>query len=114
MQMHALNSLYIVFSVATMAAPIRLKHIYQPVLFMLIYAAFTIIYWIAGGTDEEGNPYIYPHMHWSQYGTALTYSAITVAGVILAHLIVWGIYKLRCRIAHSVTGRIYRVHSVIV
>ncbi|CAG0885432.1 unnamed protein product [Darwinula stevensoni] len=113
-QMHVLNSLYIVVSAATMAAPIQLKHMYQPVLFMFLYAVFSIIYWVAGGVDEHGSPYIYPFLYWLHFGTALKYSAIATVGMILAHLIVWGICKLRCRIAHSVIGRIYRVHSVIV
>ena len=37
------------------ARPVRMGHVIYPVMFGLSYAAFSLVYWLLGGTDSVGN-----------------------------------------------------------
>lgn len=48
---HGVNSVIVVTEVLASRTPVRLMHIYQPLGLGLWYAAFSYIYYAAGGTD---------------------------------------------------------------
>ena len=48
---HASNSLVMLFDMMIVSHPYRLLHVYQPLLFGVVYAFFTYFYYVAGGKD---------------------------------------------------------------
>lgn len=48
---HACNSAFMFLDVLIAAHPIRLYHVYQPLVVGLAYMVFSAIYYAAGGTD---------------------------------------------------------------
>ncbi|XP_064609916.1 protein rolling stone-like [Liolophura sinensis] len=110
---HAINSVIVLLDLAITAHPVRLYHVYQPVLYVLVYGLFYIIYWAAGGVDPHGNHYIYKVLDWGRNpGSAagLSFGLVCLA-VPLIHLFVFGLYKLRLYI-HQ---RVYRpsTHTIL-
>merc|ERR1712190_180652 len=53
----------------------RPAHMYIPIIYVIGYAIFSYVYFLAGGTDWMGNHYIYNFMDW---GT----NATPIAGVV--------------------------------
>ena len=53
-----------------------------------IYILFTIIYWLAGGQSEYGEPFIYPVIDFEKnFGAAFVYSLVTCISTIIANLV---------------------------
>jgi len=64
---HALNSVFMVIDTSLSAIPVRLLHYLYALLYILIYLAFTVIYWLLGGTNNQGNPYIYEMLDYDNF-----------------------------------------------
>lgn len=46
---HVMPGLYILLDVAVSATPRRLAHAYQPMLFIIAYTLFNLVYYLCGG-----------------------------------------------------------------
>ena len=94
---HALNSVFMVIDTSLSAIPVRLLHYLYALLYILIYLAFTVIYWLLGGTNNQGNPYIYEMLDYDNFkpivGGLIVVSLLV--GLPVWHLILFGITKLR-------------------
>lgn len=66
LNLHAIQSVYVIFDVMFSAMPIRLQHFWLTSLASIIYGSFTIIYWAAGGTGAKNSPYIYPVLDYDE------------------------------------------------
>lgn len=76
--------------------PCRLLHFYQPVLFVVSYFIFTLIYWAAGGRDPKGFPYIYTITNWANPSFSIPLAVCTVLIVVpLIHTFVWTLHQVR-------------------
>lgn len=97
---HAFNAIMMFTDLWIVAYPVRLLHIFAPVLFGITYVIFSAIYYAAGGVNPDGNNYIYEVLKWSEPGQAM----ITVVGVLLLccvlYIIIFFLYKLRLFIYH--------------
>ena len=73
------------------------RHVFQPVLFHLLYVTFTVIFWVAGGTDYYGNPYIYQEasFHHAPWMSLLIMIVFTIAAVPM-FFFWYGVAKFRC------------------
>lgn len=49
---HAANSALMLLDVLLSAHPLRLLHAFWPLLFVFKYLSFSLIYYLAGGTDR--------------------------------------------------------------
>ncbi|XP_023935822.2 protein rolling stone [Bicyclus anynana] len=98
---HGFNSCVAFVEIAMARTPIRLLHIYQPLGVGLWYAAFSGIYYAAGGTDGNGNPFIYEILNWAEPGDASIIVAITAASLIVLYAVLWGVSLCRDRISTS-------------
>lgn len=101
---HAINSVIVFLDLAITAQPVRFYHVYQPILYTLVYGLFYIVYWAAGGVDPQGHHYIYKVLDWGRRpgpATGLALGLVFLA-VPLIHLLVFGLYKLRLFIYHRV------------
>ncbi len=94
---HAINSIYTVINLFITRIPIRVLHFYQTIIYAIIYVIFSVIYDVTGGTDPEGERYIYKLLDWtSDLEKAALYSGmIGLVGMPVMWIIVHVIYKLR-------------------
>ena len=87
---HAINSVYAIAGLVVCAKPVRILHVYQPVLFSVIYCIFSLIYQMAGGG------LIYEILDWDKMpGTILIALGTAFIMVPTVHMVVFTIYKLR-------------------
>merc|ERR1711911_265555 len=107
---HALNSVIIVVDIVVTHRPFRLLHFLHPLLIMVDYIIFTVIYWAAGGVDYNGNHYIYPVLNWDKPEDSAIFVVVgAVAGLVL-YVVLWGVHLLRDRFLAAVHGHT-SVHS---
>nr|XP_022300889.1 protein rolling stone-like [Crassostrea virginica] len=87
---HAFNSVYAVVGLVVCAKPVRILHVYHPVLFSVIYCIFSLIYQLAEGG------LIYEILDWDKMpGTILIAVGTAFIMVRAVHMVVFTIYKLR-------------------
>ncbi|XP_072941996.1 protein rolling stone-like [Epargyreus clarus] len=96
---HGFNSCIAVAEVLISRTPVRFLHVYQPLGVGLWYAAFSGIYYAAGGTDREGNPFIYDILDWRQARHAGIIVAISAAGLIMLYTLLWGFALCRDKVS---------------
>lgn len=95
---HALNTILLLIEIVMTSMPIRVLHLIYPMIFACIYMIFTVIYWAAGGTDAIDNKrYVYPMLDYSNKPglAAGLFLGVTLVGMPLAHLVFYGLYRLR-------------------
>ncbi|XP_036320860.1 protein rolling stone [Rhagoletis pomonella] len=80
---HCLNSVFMLVDFLIVAFPVRIVHALYWMLLPIIYYLFTLVYFLAGGRDEYGHPYVYPILDWTTPGRAVA----TFAGVFVLYLI---------------------------
>ena len=94
---HALNSVFMVIDTSLSAIPVRLLHSLYVLLYFVTYLVFTVIYWLLGGTNNQGNAYIYKNLDYEDFrpinGVLLVVFLLVVSPVL--HLVLFGIAKLR-------------------
>ncbi|XP_067621784.1 protein rolling stone isoform X3 [Eurosta solidaginis] len=99
---HACNSIFMFIDLLIVAHPLRLLHIFLPVLFGSIFAIFSIIYHLCGGKNKKGQPYIYHVIDWNEPLSA----TLVVFGVVLLscciYMMLFTIYKLRIMVYRHV------------
>lgn len=107
---HGINSAFVVIDICLSGIPARLLHVYQPVVYGVIYTVFTVIYWASGGTNERNRSYIYSI---TDYNTNATRAALIMMGTVFIitptlHLLVFSLVKLKefvyvkcCNVPHG-------------
>ena len=94
---HALNSVFMVIDTFLSSIPVRLFHSVYPLLYIIVYLAFTVIYWQLGGTNIHGQPYIYKLLDYNNFeastGCIIGFFLLLVQPVL--QLILFGLVKLR-------------------
>lgn len=97
MTKHALNSVFMVIDTFLSSIPVRLFHSVYPLLYLIVYLAFTVIYWQLGGTNIQGQPYIYSLLDYNNFqastGCIIGFFLLLVQPVL--QLILFGLVKLR-------------------
>merc|ERR1719480_398011 len=65
--MHGGNLILALVDMCMCRQPYYLSHVYAPMLIACLYVLFTIVYFAAGGTNDDGvRPYIYEALNWSE------------------------------------------------
>lgn len=94
---HALNSVFMLIDTFLCSIPVRLFHFIYPLLYIIIYLGFTVVYWVLGGTNIQGNPYIYKLLDYDNYeastGCLVGFFLLVVQPVL--QLLLFGFVKLR-------------------
>ncbi|XP_026497870.1 protein rolling stone-like [Vanessa tameamea] len=85
---HAINSVLMLLLFLTARQPTNLLHFYLPFFFAVVYAIFTAIYYVAGGTDPFGNNFIYPVLDWAEPGTAMIMIALSAFLILVLHFFI--------------------------
>ncbi len=79
---HAVNSLIVLADLTLTHVPYYLKHGWMPFAYLLSYLLFSLLYWAAGGTDPEGDHYIYPPLNYDKPSKAVAL-ILLVVGLVL-------------------------------
>ena len=94
---HAINSVFMVIDTFLSSIPVRLFHSVYPLLYIIVYLAFTVVYWQLGGTNIQGQPYIYSLLDYNNFeastGCIIAFFLLLVQPVL--QLILFGLVKLR-------------------
>ncbi|XP_072181356.1 uncharacterized protein [Diadema setosum] len=69
---------------------VRFVHVIYPLMYLFMYFIFAVIYWMAGGTDPFGNPFIYSFL---DFQNSLGIAAATVVAVAFGTLFFQAIFK---------------------
>merc|ERR1711904_233347 len=77
--------------------PMRLAHMIYPMIFATTFALFSLVYYEAGGTFEDGKlPYIYSAIDWrNPIDTAALSCGLVFMVVPVVWLLFWGPYRCR-------------------
>lgn len=87
---HGINFLYSVLIIIVSKKPVKLQHVYMPILFSLCYMIFTVIYFAA--TQIK----VYPILDWCKPGKAIKWVVLyTFMCVPIVHLLLFGLYRLK-------------------
>ncbi|XP_073823059.1 protein rolling stone [Musca autumnalis] len=92
---HVFNSVCMFVDLLIVAHPLRLLHMFLPVVFGIIYAIFSAIYQLSGGHNIKGKPYIYHVVDWDKpLNATLTVVAVLMLSCVI-YMALFTIYKLR-------------------
>ncbi|XP_071098915.1 protein rolling stone-like [Haliotis cracherodii] len=94
---HAINLTLVVVDLFISRYPIRIHHFYVSMCLFTTYSAFTAIYWVTGGTNHLGRPYVYSALNYSEDpGFAMIFVfSVTLAAAPFVHCLMYGLYRLR-------------------
>ncbi|RVE51097.1 hypothetical protein evm_004240 [Chilo suppressalis] len=98
---HGINSVLMFLLLITASHPCRLLHIYQPLVFAFVFLMFTLFYYLAGGRNRNGEPYVYPVLNWSKPGVTIGVGAITGLLLVLLYVLVISITLARDSISRA-------------
>lgn len=96
---HGITSCLAVAELLLSRTPVRFLHVYQPLSMGLWYAVFSGIYHVTGGTDVNGNPFIYEILDWSQSKRSSIIVAASMVGLIIVYAFIWGIALCRDKVS---------------
>ncbi|CAH0727507.1 unnamed protein product, partial [Brenthis ino] len=97
---HGVNSIIMLTHLLSSSHPTRFLHLVHPFGFALTYVLFNIIYYLAGGTDPFGDPWVYPVVNWDKPGPATAVVIITVLLLIFLHFVTISLTAIRDSIAN--------------
>lgn len=92
---HAMNSVIMFLDILIVAYPLRLYHVIQPIAFGVSFGIFSYIYYVCGGVNLHGHPFIYNVLDWRkpEKASITVFGTLTLA--IIVHILLFWIYKLR-------------------
>ncbi|KAF5272835.1 hypothetical protein FQR65_LT00431 [Abscondita terminalis] len=92
---HICNSLIMFIDLFIVAHPVRLLHFYCPMICGACYIVFSVIYYLAGGTNKDGSIAIYPILNWSKPGMTILICLLITLFLLFIHILTYCIYKFR-------------------
>ena len=93
---HLINGLLILIDLFVSRIPYQLLHFFYPCIFTFCYSLFTIFYWLGGGTNRFGNPYVYTIINYSNRpATAFVFAILLTISPLLMCLIIFPLSWLR-------------------
>lgn len=98
---HLINSLQTLVDLALSSIPVHLAHYPYLLLTGTLYILFVFLYWMSGGTNIRGQPYIYPAFDFEKRPLAATLAVLGFAFVCLPffHFALWNVQLLRDKLA---------------
>ena len=90
--LHGVNVILVLLDLIFSRVPYQFFHLFYPSLFTLAYVIFTLIYWAIGGTNPDGNNYIYSSLDYSRtltFGFAVALVFAPIVPHIILFLLAW-------------------------
>jgi hypothetical protein len=114
---HTLNSFFILTELFAGKLPVRILHWVYMMIFSIIYAVFTIIYWAAGGVNGRGDPFIYRILDYEN-GKPGSIAAVLLCSVFivapLVQFILYGLHRIRLRLDKKKNTNNNNVNNVVI
>uniref|UniRef100_A0A182QD39 Protein rolling stone n=1 Tax=Anopheles farauti TaxID=69004 RepID=A0A182QD39_9DIPT len=95
LMVHVLNSIIMLIDLTIVGHPIKLNHAYWTTGIGVAYALFSIVYYLAGGTDRHNDSSIYKMLDWTKPGKSIVICALGIFAVFLMHFLCYCLYCLR-------------------
>uniref|UniRef100_A0A182IWF9 Protein rolling stone n=1 Tax=Anopheles atroparvus TaxID=41427 RepID=A0A182IWF9_ANOAO len=95
LMVHVLNSIIMLIDLTIVGHPIKLNHAYWTTGIGVGYTLFSIIYYLAGGTDRHNDSSIYKMLDWTKPGKSIVICALGIFAVFLMHFLCYCLYCLR-------------------
>jgi len=92
---HGVNIIAVVMDLFIGARPLFFLNIYQPMIALISYTVFSVIYWAAGGVGMEGCNWIYPILDWNKPGAAMILVGSLIVSVFPLQGIMLALHRLR-------------------
>ncbi|XP_077285624.1 protein rolling stone-like [Arctopsyche grandis] len=92
---HAGNSLAMYIDFLFVNLPWRINLIWWPICCGVLYSIFSFAYYISGGTDRDGNPFVYAILDWRNPLKAVGACFLCLTIQIAFHFTIYFLYKLR-------------------
>ncbi|XP_071800902.1 protein rolling stone-like [Asterias amurensis] len=94
---HALNTIFAYLDLFVSATPIKFWHFVHPCAYSLLYIAFSLVYFWAGGRNPyDGNPAIYTGiLDWTTPARTIPILFGVILTLVMFHSIGYGCYRLR-------------------
>jgi hypothetical protein len=101
---HLLNSVVVLVELLVNSHPVRILHVYQPVVLGASYGVFTCIYFLCGGTGRDLSTKIYPTLDWQHPHMGVITTVGACALLVVLHTLLWLLYVARVRVARAFFG----------
>ncbi|KAM3967879.1 protein rolling stone-like [Aphomia sociella] len=92
---HGLNSIVMFLLLVSSSQPSLVVHVCQPLLFALSYFFFSLIYYLAGGVNTKGLPYVYPVLNWQKPGITIAVGCLTGVLLLSLYYVIMGLMAAR-------------------
>lgn len=92
---HSLNTCYVVFDLFLGGVPIRVLHMFFPIMLGSVYSTFNAIYFLNDGTVIDGRRYAYSVLDWQSPASAIVTCMLAMIQTILSQCILYELYRLR-------------------
>lgn len=99
---HLLNSVVVLVELLVNSHPLRILHVYQPVLLGASYGCFTCVYYLCGGTSRDHDPAIYPLLDWKRPYLGMLTTLGSCALLVVLHTLLWVLHVARVHAARAV------------
>ncbi|KAL4716871.1 hypothetical protein ACJJTC_012682 [Scirpophaga incertulas] len=96
---HGLNSVLMWLMLTTSSQPSRLLHVYQPLAFALAYFFFSFFYYLAGGLNAKGKPWVYHVIDWKKPRQTIIVGAFTGLMLMFIYFLVISVSLARDAVA---------------
>lgn len=105
LMVHALLAIVMLLDLLVVRHQILLSHALFTVGLAILYSGFSLIYFLAGGTNRKLDSSIYELMNWHKPLSTLWHSAWKTSFVLLIHLVCWSLCKIRYFIYCKLQGK---------
>lgn len=92
---HALIAVVMLLDLIIVGHPIKMEHTYFTAGLGLCYAIFSLVYFLAGGTDRNLGPAIYPLLDWTKPGKTIVVCVAAIFVVLIVHIVCCSMCKIR-------------------
>ncbi|CAB3365528.1 Hypothetical predicted protein [Cloeon dipterum] len=99
---HLLNTVIVSVDLLVNSHPVRILHVYQPVMLGACYGIFSWMYYLCGGTSRDDQTKIYPILDWQKPHVGLLATAGACALLVVNHTLIWVVHLARKRLARAV------------
>ncbi|CAG0922770.1 unnamed protein product, partial [Notodromas monacha] len=83
---HGTNSIYVLSEIFLNRRPVLMGHVIYPMMYFIVFLVFSLVYYLCGGTDAAGNPYIY--ISWEKTAAPGTIN-IAYRTAVAVHNVTW-------------------------
>mmetsp|Transcript_44674 Transcript_44674/g.96040 ORF Transcript_44674/g.96040 Transcript_44674/m.96040 type:complete len:257 (-) Transcript_44674:57-827(-) len=103
--MHGGGMIIMLVDVAMNHQPMKIIDVWAPIAFAVVYLTFSLIYYAAGGTNWQGEPYIYVILDWRDPASALQLCGIVITIIPILYSVAVGLVLLRIQLGICVHGK---------